>query len=487
MIKLKKLSELYDGYEDIEITGIKINSKEVEKGDIFVCTKGVVADRHDFIDEAIKNGASAIVVSKDNIKKSVPVIKVKNTNEELPLLCRKFYSYPDKKLKIIGVTGTDGKTSTTTIIQTLIGSDECGYIGTNGRSCKNFKKETNNTTPDCDKLYKYFKEFVDNGCSIVAMEASSEAFFRKRLENITFDVTAITNITKEHLNIHGSFENYIDCKCQLFRQTKKDGYCVLNKDDKLYEKVLESCNGKVVTYGKDDSNTLQIVNYEVSPKCTKIKYKYQDQIYDIVSPLLGDFNVYNLACALLSALMMGYDINTLIKNIKNITVDGRLEMLNTNTPYYVMVDYAHTPNGISNLLNFVHTLDINRSIVVIGSAGERDNLKRPIMGEVVLNNASYAIFTYEDPRSEDPKDIINDLLKTAKENHSNYEIIIDRRKAIKRAIDMAKEKDIVLILGKGNETYQKLKNETIYFNDVEEAYAAVQERKQKEEKELVNN
>lgn len=487
MIKLKKLSELYDGYEDIEITGIKINSKEVEKGDIFVCTKGVVADRHDFIDEAIKNGASAIVVSKDNIKKSVPVIKVKNTNEELPLLCRKFYSYPDKKLKIIGVTGTDGKTSTTTIIQTLIGSDECGYIGTNGRSCKNFKKETNNTTPDCDKLYKYFKEFVDNGCSIVAMEASSEAFFRKRLENITFDVTAITNITKEHLNIHGSFENYIDCKCQLFRQTKKDGYCVLNKDDKLYEKVLESCNGKVVTYGKDDSNTLQIVNYEVSPKCTKIKYKYQDQIYDIVSPLLGDFNVYNLACAILSALMMGYDINDLIKNIKNITVDGRLEMLNTNTPYYVMVDYAHTPNGISNLLNFVHTLDINRSIVVIGSAGERDNLKRPIMGEVVLNNASYAIFTYEDPRSEDPKDIINDLLKTAKENHSNYEIIIDRRKAIKRAIDMAKEKDIVLILGKGNETYQKLKNETIYFNDVEEAYAAVQERKQKEEKELVNN
>ena len=202
--------------------------------------------------------------------------------------------------------------------------------------------------------------------------------------------------------------------------------------------------------------------------------------YKIKSPLLAEFNVYNLACALLVCLSLGFKFHDLVKNFKDIYVDGRLEMLDTNTPYYVMVDYAHTPNGISNLLKFVHTLDINRSIVVIGSAGERDYLKRPIMGETVLNNASYAVFCYEDPRSEDPRDIIDQLVSTAKETHDNYEIVVDRHDAIQRAVDLAKDKDIVLVLGKGNETYQKLKNETIYFNDVEEAYKAVENRKKRE-------
>ena len=481
---MKKLSELYEGYSDILINDIKINSKEVESGDIFVCTMCVNSDRHDFIDDAVKNGASCVVVSRDDIECDVEVVRVDDTNLELPLLCRRFYDYPDKDLNMIGVTGTDGKTSTATIIQALIGDDTCGYIGTNGRSCKSFKKDTSNTTPDTDKLYKYFREFVDSGCNRVAMEASSEAFFRGRLKNFMFDVSVITNITREHLNIHGSFENYIDCKCQLFRQTKSDGYCVLNRDDEFFNVVLECCNGNVVTYGKGSDNTLQIVDYKVTPRCTYIKYKYDNTIYDVVSPLLGDFNVYNLAAALLCSLVSGYKMEELLKNINNIVIDGRLDMLDTDTPYYVMVDYAHTPNGITNMLNFVHTLDINRSIVVIGSAGERDNLKRPVMGEVVLSNASYAIFTYEDPRSEDPKDIIDDLLRTAKEKYNNYEIVVDRREAIRRAVNIAKEKDIVLILGKGNETYQKLKDKTIYFNDVEEAYAAVKLRK---EKELVNN
>ena len=175
------------------------------------------------------------------------------------------------------------------------------------------------------------------------------------------------------------------------------------------------------------------------------------------------------------------DDKDLLKNISSIYIDGRLQLLNTKSPYYVMVDYAHTPNGIQRLLNFVHTLDINRSIVVIGQAGERDYLKRPQVGDVVVNNATYAIFTYEDPRSEDPVNICEDIIKNFKDTKDNYEIVIDRREAIQKAIDMAKEKDMVLILGKGNETYQKLKNETIYFNDVEEAYQAVVNRSLKEE------
>ena len=479
---MKKLNELYLNVDtDILIKNISINSKEVEEGSLFVCTMGVTADRHDFIDDAIKNGASAIIVSKDVGKKSVPIIKVPDTNRELPYLCQKFYDYPDKKLKMIGVTGTDGKTTTSTIIQTLIGSDICGYIGTNGRSCAKFSGDNPNTTPDSHNLYNYLDEFVKFGCKYVAMEASSEAFFRGRLQAMQFDVGVYTNITSEHLNIHGSFENYVQSKLKLFKQTKKDGFCVLNRDDEYFEIVKEACNGQVLTYGADEGNDLQIVDFKIAPRKTDIVFKYKDVEYNIESPLLGDFNVYNLAAGVLVALALGVSMEQIIKRIKDIKVSGRLELLTTNTPYYVMVDYAHTPNGISKLLNFVHTLDINRSIVVIGQAGERDYLKRPKVGNVVVENATYAIFTYEDPRSEDPQAICEDIIKELKETHDNYEIVIDRREAIQKAIDMAQEKDMVLILGKGNETYEKLKDETIYFNDIEEAYNAVANRKIKEE------
>ena len=478
---MKKLVDLYpDCGVNVDIKDIKINSKEVNPGDMFVCTMGVSADRHDFIPEAVKNGASCVVVSRDVGELNIPIIKVPDTNRELPFLCQKFYDFPDKKMKMIGVTGTDGKTSTTTIIQTLIGNDLCGYIGTNGRSCAKFSGDSPNTTPDAQNMYPFLDEFVGAGCKYAALETSSEAFFRGRLQAMEFDISAITNVTSEHLNIHGSFENYLECKLQLFKQTKKDGYAILNKDDQYYEKCREACSCNVLTYGKDSSCDLQIVSYKLYPDHSDIVYKYHDTEYNINSPLMGDFNVYNLACGLLCVLALGFSMDSIIKKIPNIDISGRLDLLNTNTPYYVMVDYAHTPNGISKLLNFVHTLDINRSIVVIGQAGERDPYKRPQVGNCVVDNATYAIFTYEDPRSEDPVNICNDIIKELKDTHDNYEIVIDRREAIKKAINMAEDNDMVLILGKGNETYEKLASGTIYFNDIEEAYNAVAERKIRE-------
>lgn len=478
---MKKLKELYPEIEsDVLIKSIKINSKEVEDGDLFVCTKGVTADRHDFIDDAIKHGAKAIVVSKDIEDKDVPIIKVPDTNLELPYLCQKFYDYPDQKMKMIGVTGTDGKTSVTTITQTLIGSDLCGYIGTNGRSCAKFSGDNPNTTPDAQNLYLYLDEFVGYGCKYTAMEASSEAFYRGRLQAMQFDVSAYTNITSEHLNIHGTFENYLECKLMLFRQTKKDGFCILNHDDPYFEQVKAACNGQVLTYGSGEDNDLIIVDYKLYPNHTDIHFKYKGNTVFVESPLMGDFNVSNLACGLLCGIAAGLSFEHLLERIKEIKISGRLELLHTNTPYYVMVDYAHTPNGIEKLLNFVHTLDIHKSIVVIGQAGERDPYKRPKVGNVVVENASYAIFTYEDPRSEDPMKICEDIIQELKDTHSNYEIVIDRRKAIEKAISMAEANDMVLILGKGNETYEKLKDKTIYFNDIEEAYQAVANRKIKE-------
>lgn len=477
---MKKLNELYKCDYDVEIKGIKINSKEIEKGDLFICTMGVTADRHDFIDNAIEKGASAIVVSKEVGEKSVPVIKVEDTNKELPELCRRFYDYPEKKLHMISVGGTDGKTSTATIIQALLTKDECGYIGTNGRSCAKFNRDTNNTTPDSDKLYMYLDEFVDAGCKYTAMETSSEAYFRHRLAGITYQTGVITNITSEHLNIHGTFENYLDCKCEQFRQIARDGCAILNKDDNYFVKVRENCNCKVLTYGKGKDNDLWIKEYKLTPNNTLITFVYKNKEYEIESPLLGDFNVYNLAAALLTVISIGKTLEEIIPNIKDIKISGRLDVLpNIGQDFTVMVDYAHTPNGIKNLLNFVHTLDINRSIVVIGQAGERDYLKRPVVGKTVCDNASYAIFCYEDPRSEDPKDIIDMMVKDI-EDKSKYEVVIDRSEAIKRAIDIAKKGDIVLVLGKGNETYEKLKNEVIYFNDEEEAMKHLKTRLEKE-------
>jgi len=477
---MKKLNELYECKYDIDIKGIKINSKEVKEGDLFICTKGVTADRHDYVDDAIEHGAVAIVASKP-VNVSVPVIMVENTNEELPKLCSRFYDHPEDKIRIFSVTGTDGKTSVATITQYLLGNKTCGYMGTNGRSCAKFNKDTNNTTADSDKLYEYFYDFLEAGCDSVIMESSSEAFFRKRLTNITYEIGAITNITREHLNIHGSFENYIDCKCQQFRQIKEDGYAILNKDDEFYNQIKEACSCKnIYTYGKEKENTLQISKFEILPDKTNIEYVYKNKKYKIESPLLGDFNVYNLACAILIAIASGKKIEEVIPNIKNINVSGRIDMLpNIGQNFNIMIDYAHTPNGISNILRFVHTLNTNRSIVVIGSAGERDYLKRPLMGKTVTDNASYAIFTYEDPRSEDPKDII-DMMTKEIEDKSKYEVVIDRSEAIKRAIDIAEENDIVLILGKGNETYEKLKNETIYFNDIEEAMKHLEARLERE-------
>ena len=477
---MKRLNELFDCDSDIEVNGISLNSKEIKNGDLFVCTMGVTADRHDFIDEAIENGAVACVVSKDVGEKSVPIIKVEDTNKELPFLCQRFYDYPDKTLKMIGVTGTDGKTSTTTIIQTLIGKDLCGYVGTNGRSYGDFEGDNPNTTPDAQNMYFYLDEFVQHGCKYASIETSSEAFFRGRLQAMEFDVSAMTNVTSEHLNIHGSFENYLESKLTLFKQTKEDGYTVLNHDDKYYEQAREVCKAShVLTYGSGEDNDLQIVDFKLYPDHTDITFKYNNRELKINSPLMGDFNVYNLACAILCTLSLGISLDTILERIPNIKIKGRLEVLDTNEPYFVMVDYAHTPNGITKLLNFVHTLDINRSIVVIGQAGERDYLKRPQVGNVVVENATYAIFTYEDPRSEDPMDICNDIIKELKETHDNYEIVIDRREAINKAIEMAEDKDMVLILGKGNETYEKLKDETIYFNDMEEAYKAIENRNEK--------
>ena len=476
---MKRLNELYDCPYDLEIKGIKTNSKEIEPGDLFVCTMGLGVDRHEFIKDAELAGAVAAVVSRE-VDCQLPLIKVTDTNIELPLVCRKFYDYPDNSIFIMGITGTDGKTSVASITQILMCDDVCGYIGTNGRRCKEFSLKTANTTPDSSLLYKYFREFLEVGCQYVAMEVSSEAILFKRLDNIEYQIGAYTNVTSEHLNSHKTFENYLGCKIEMFRHIKSDGFAVLNKDDTYFENFRQNCACQVLTYGASPDNTLWIKDFTIRPNQTLITYGYQGRDYQVVSPLLGDFNVYNLACALLICLASGKTIEELLPNIEKLFVSGRLAMApNIGQNFNVMVDYAHTPNGIKKLLNFVHTLDTNRSIVVIGAPGERDPANRPVKSKVVCDEASHVIFTSQDPRSEDPLDIIKMMTRDLA-GYDNYEIEVDRAKAITKAIEMAGPNDLVLILGKGNETYQQFKDKVIYFNDIEEVNKALKARVERE-------
>ena len=460
---MKKLNELYEGCPSIDITGIKINSKEVVPGDIFVCTKGVTADRHDFIDSAIENGASAIVVSRD-IEMDVPVIKVENTNLELPRLCSKFYDYPEEKLKMIGTTGTDGKTTVASIVQSLLGNDICGYIGTNGRSCAKFNRETGNTTPDSDKLYGYLDEFVKAGCKMVSMEASSEAFFRNRLDLIKFDVAILTNVTGDHLNIHKTFDNYLESKKTLFKQIKDDGVAIINIDDKYCNEFI-GLYPNVLTYGKNQSANLCIENIVEGIFGTDIRFRYKDVLYEVHSPLLGEFNVYNLMAGILCLIHFGYSIDDIISRVSNIVVpNGRCEILDYGTNYKIVLDYAHTVNALKTILSYLNKVKKNRIITITGSAGGREKEKRKDMGKVVLENSDLVIFTTDDPRNENPLDIINEMIGNSS---GNYEIIVDRESAIKFALDNAREDDIILIAGKGRDNYMAVGNNYIEYSDYE--------------------
>lgn len=467
---MKKLSDFFTVENDVFINDIVIDSRLVKKNDMFVCVKGINSDRHDFIPVAIANGASCIVGSKD-IKCSVPYIKVDDPDAILVDLCKKNYDFDDT-LKIIGVTGTDGKTTTTTCVQTLIGSDLCGYIGTNGISCKKFSDTSNNSTPDPTILYKSFKRFKDAGCKYVVMEASSEGLYRKRLDGLDFIVGAYTNVTWEHINVHKTFENYLNTKVSLVDKCKE---CfIVNLDEENHEKFMKP-GKKILSYGTKEICDLYIKNYHVEDRYTNVTFIYDKKEYTFISPLLGKFNVYNLACSMLICLSLGFSMEDLIKNVLDIDVSGRMEVIDMGQPFKVLVDYAHTPNAIEAVLEFVHTLNVDKSIVVVGSAGERDIKKRPVMGSTVIKNASYAIFTSDDPRSEDPYVIASQMAANIKDK-SKYEIETDRSLAIKKAIDMAGDNDIVLALGKGNEKCQKLATGPIYYNDIEECKKWLKER-----------
>ena len=447
---MKKLNELYpEVSSDVLVKSIQYNVSNVKRGDLFLCLATSNVDRYSQVDDAIKRGAVAVVVQDDVGYRNVPVIKVENVRRELPFLCKRYFNDPCNKIKMIGVTGTDGKSSVSLLIQSLLGTSECGYFGNDFKKCYMFKEKT--FVYNSKNFYSAIDEFVKFDCNYAVVEADSLSLVNSVLEAVEFDVGIYTNISSEHLDIHGSFDNYLRSKMRLFQKVKSDGIKVLNKDDIYYESFAKVCRDGFVTYGRDNDCTLQIVEYKCMYNKTSIKFKYKDREFSIFSPLLGDFNVSNLAGSLLVCLEMGIDLDLLLSRIPKISIDEHMLFLKTNDIYKVVVDYSYTPNSILRLINFIKSLNYNRIITVIGQEGNRGIDRREHVGEVVVKNSNYVIFTNDNPGSEDPNKIIEDITKNIK-NYGNYEVILDRTSAIKKAIDRADEADIVLILGKDDDS-----------------------------------
>lgn len=455
---MKNLNELYDCNYDCLVKDIKTNSKEIEKGDMFVCIKGVNVDRHDYIKEAIDRGCSCLIVDRGS-NYSVPFIKVKDTNKELGIVSKKFYDYDDS-LKMIGVTGTDGKTTTSLVIRDML--EECGYIGTVGVKSSNFDLSTNNTTPDLNLIYKYLSSFKDEGLKYVSMEVSSEGLLHNRVSGIDFDIGVLTNISEDHLNVHKTLSNYIDSKIKLFKNIKKDGYAVLNKDDRFYDKFEENCNCCVFSYGKDKDSDLIINSFVEKEDRTELSFIYEGKVYEVESCLKGEYNVYNLMASISVLICLGFEVKECLSKVKFIKpVDGRCEIFKIND-FKVVLDYAHTENGLRSILTYLNKIKRNRIITVTGSAGGREKEKRKGMGRVVQELSDLVIYTMDDPRYEKVIDIINEMKD---ESIDNYIIIENREEAIKKAISLGETDDIILIAGKGRDKYMAVEDKYLDYCD----------------------
>lgn len=450
-----KLNKLIDTCLDIDIKGIVDDSRLVKPGYIFVATKGFNVDHFDHIKDAIDNGCVFLITDR-KIDFSFPHIVVDNIDEYYKNICLKFYDINLDDFKFIGITGTDGKTTTATIVSRLI--KDSAYIGTNGLTINGKTISTSNTTPCISELYSDLKKVKEAGINTVVMEVSSEALLHNRVDNIRFDIIGFTNITGDHLNVHGSFENYLKCKLKLLDLVKDSGYVVINGDDSNLQKI--KCQN-MYSFGKKNVNYI-IKNISYVDKNAKIILKYKDIEYSIISPLKGEYNVYNVVMSFIISLLYGIDSNEIINNIKCLTpISGRCEMLDFGQDFDIVLDYAHTINGISSILEAFKSYD--RIITVTGCAGGRDNSKRPIIGNIIMTKSDISIFTMDDPRYESVDSIIDEMVGDKKD----YIRIVNREEAINYALSIASKGDVVLILGKGRDNYMAIEDKKVKYNDYE--------------------
>ena len=441
------------------------NSRLIKPGQTFVAIKGYTVDGHDYIEDAIKNGATAVIAQKE-VKCDVPVTVVENSAEYYQKLLVKEYKDEFKDLKLIGITGTNGKTTSAylTYQMFLALGKKAAYIGTIGFMCGDYFKELPNTSPEILTTYKLLEKAKEMECEYVVMEVSNFALDQKRIEGLKFVAGAFTNLTEDHLDYHKTMENYLKAKLLLTDYIKKDGVLLVNKDDEASKKFIERFkNTKTFGYGNADYD---ILSDNIYPDHTDIIFKVNEKEYKVTTNLTSKFNVYNYFTMFSILHELGFKINELVEETKYLKAPkGRCETYKVKDGFAV-VDYAHTPDAVLKTVTAYKELAKGRVITLVGCGGDRDPMKRPIMGEIASNYSDYVIFTNDNPRTEDPENIMKDILKGVKKD--NYEVCLDRREAIKKALDMIEKDDIVLLLGKGHEDYQILGHTKVHLDDSEE-------------------
>lgn len=474
-----KLSELLrnvsilDGNAELEVGGIAYDSRAVKPGDVFVCIKGFATDGHSYVQKAIENGAVAIV-AQDAVEVCVPVVYVADSRLALAQMSKVYYGCPDEKMQIIGITGTNGKTTVTYLIKHILEQQgaKVGLIGTNQNMIGDTVLPTERTTPESKELYAMFADMVEAGCSHVVMEVSSHALELSRVGGVRFAVGVFTNLTQDHLDFHGDMEHYYLAKAKLFSVCEKS---VINTDD-AYGKRLAEFAPALLGYSIESASQLQATEIEISAKGVLYDAIYAGEETSVHIGIPGKFSVYNSLAALGVALQLGVDIDAAVRALLTAKgVKGRAEVVPTATPYTVLIDYAHTPDGLENIISTVNEFKTARVITVFGCGGDRDRTKRPLMGETAARLSDFVIVTSDNPRTEDPERIIDDIMPGVLKTDCPHVRITSRKDAIAYALAHAQPDDIIVLAGKGHETYQILNTGKIHFDEREVVCALLNE------------
>jgi UDP-N-acetylmuramoyl-L-alanyl-D-glutamate--2,6-diaminopimelate ligase len=480
-----ELTQLLNSLHVIQVTGevqrkdvadIVYDSRKVQKNSVFVAIKGYKTDGHKFLQDAINKGAVAVVVEDDDsipdeliTHSKIAKLLVNNSRIALAELSKGFYKDPSSKLKLVGITGTNGKTTSTFILKNILQSAgyKTGLVGTIANYVGDVKVDSKLTTPESNDLNKFFYDMIEAGCSHAIMEVSSHSLVLNRVYGLDFSAAIFSNITSDHLDFHQTFDEYLNAKKILFDGLGSNSFAIINSDDSNSNKMIKDCKAKIVTYGIADNSDYQIKNINYDLNGTDFTITNQNVDYKIHTTLIGTFNAYNAASAFATAHSLGIDANKIVESIKSSPqVPGRFEVLG-NRNKKVIVDYSHTADSLEKALQAVREIvkDKNQVVAVFGCGGDRDKTKRPIMGKIASDLSDKVFVTSDNPRTENPYDIIKDILKGISKN--NYEIEENREEAIRNAIQRSDDNAVILIAGKGHENYQEINGIRNHFSDQE--------------------
>lgn len=453
----------------LDVTGVTDDSRAVSKGCLFVAVRGYAQDGHAYIDAALKNGAAAVVAEKEfDAPAGVARILVRDTRSAMPAIADNFYGHPSAGLTVVGITGTNGKTTITYLLESIVraAGGEPGVIGTINYRHKGRVVPAKNTTPGPLELQSMLAKMKGSGVSHVIMEVSSHSLDQGRVDRILFDSGIFTNITSDHLDYHKTAAKYFSAKKRLFGRLKKGGAAILNKDDRKVASLERSLRAKVVTFGTKARSAVRARDISLTMGGTSFTVDTPGGQLTVATKLIGMHNVSNILASIACAMALGIDAGAIVRGVKSVAaVPGRLEAVDAGQPFRVFVDFAHTEDALFNVLSLLKGVASKRILTVFGCGGNRDRTKRPRMGKTACRLSDHVIITSDNPRFEEPETIVSEIESGVKDEFSNYTVVVDRKEAIARAFALAAEDDIVVIAGKGHETYQVVKDTVMPFDD----------------------